>query len=88
MKCPYCGINELLTGDVEGICVPCYNRREINRMMHACPVCHGQGTVSKPPWVTGDVVMWTSDRTSYPCQVCGGAGIVEVSEGQKGWETK
>lgn len=41
-----------------------------------CPVCHGQGHVSKPCWVPGDVNEWTSSRTSYVCRVCNGGGLV------------
>ncbi len=44
---------------------------------HACPVCNGQGTVSKPPWIAGDVTEWTSGDTQfYPCKACNGTGIV------------
>ncbi len=41
-----------------------------------CPKCHGQGTVSKPPWVPGDVVSWTANQTSYQCDVCNGNKII------------
>lgn len=41
-----------------------------------CPKCGGQGTVSKPPYVAGDVHQWTSSATSFPCDVCHGAKII------------
>ena len=44
---------------------------------HACPVCYGQGTVSKPPHVAGDQLTWTDNRTdTYPCRACKGTGVV------------
>ena len=43
----------------------------------ACPVCYGQGTVSKPPWIAGDVQTWeTGDTQLYPCPPCRGTGLV------------
>jgi len=42
-----------------------------------CPRCGGQGTVSKPPWVPGDIHEWvTSTAVSYPCPVCRGAKVL------------
>lgn len=42
-----------------------------------CPVCHGQGTLNKPPWIAGDQQGWVSSSTGpYPCRVCGGQGII------------
>lgn len=44
---------------------------------HACPVCRGHGTVSKPPYVAGDQDSWAGSGTgSYPCHACSGTGIV------------
>lgn len=44
---------------------------------HKCPVCNGQGHVSTPPWIAGDVETWTSASIeTYECRVCNGAGIV------------
>jgi RecJ-like exonuclease len=46
-----------------------------------CPVCDGAGLVSRPPWVAGDVQTWTtSSTTSYPCRVCGGGGVIAVTD--------
>lgn len=48
---------------------------------HKCPVCNGQGTVSKPPSIAGDVETWSSsDLSVYPCPACGGTGIVWEKE--------
>lgn len=42
-----------------------------------CPVCNGQGLVSRPPHIAGDVYRWsTSDCAPHPCRACGGTGIV------------
>ena len=42
-----------------------------------CPKCNGQGTVSKPPWVDGDVYEWIgSSIGGYVCDVCNGAKII------------
>lgn len=41
-----------------------------------CPKCNGQGIVSKPPWVAGDVDQWTSSAASYICDLCNGAKVI------------
>lgn len=42
-----------------------------------CPVCEGTGLVSRPPWVAGDVFVWSDTQTGpYPCRVCSGSGII------------
>ena len=45
---------------------------------HKCPVCNGHGTVSKPPYVAGDIYAWMGGSTSdlFPCNACSGSGIV------------
>ena len=44
---------------------------------HACPVCFGHGTVSKPPHVAGDQPSWTDNQSDpYACRACNGTGIV------------
>lgn len=43
---------------------------------HKCPVCDGQGIVSKPPWVAGDQEIWVDNVTSHPCKACNGTGII------------
>ena len=45
-----------------------------------CPKCDGQGTVSKPPWIPGDVNHWASTATSWPCDVCNGAKVLLVPD--------
>ena len=45
-----------------------------------CPKCDGQGIVSKPPWVAGDVHEWSSTDTSWTCDVCNGAKILLVPD--------
>ena len=47
--------------------------------IHLCPYCHGQRTVSKPPWVAGDQITWTgSSAQNYACPTCSGMGYVIV----------
>lgn len=42
-----------------------------------CPVCNGQGTVSRPPWTAGDQETWaTSSVNIYKCCACDGSGLV------------
>ncbi len=41
-----------------------------------CPKCDGQGTVSKPSHIAGDVNQWTSADVSYICDVCQGNKII------------
>lgn len=46
-------------------------------MLELCPKCNGQGIVSMPPWLAGDIPYWTGTGTgSYTCPVCGGAGYI------------
>ena len=41
-----------------------------------CPKCTGQGKVSKPPYVAGDVQQWCSSSTSFVCDMCNGQGKI------------
>jgi hypothetical protein len=41
-----------------------------------CPKCDGQGMVSKPPYVAGDVHQWSSTCVAHVCDVCSGAKII------------
>ena len=44
---------------------------------HLCPKCNGQGIVSRPPWIAGDLDSWSTGGTSsYTCNVCNGSGLV------------
>ncbi len=44
---------------------------------HTCPVCGGQGTVSKPLHIAGDQNEWLSSGTAnHPCPACGGNGVI------------
>lgn len=42
-----------------------------------CPKCNGQGIVSKPPYIAGDIREWTSNETSFKCDVCNGEKIIQ-----------
>lgn len=43
-----------------------------------CPKCNGQGMVSKPPYIAGDVYEWSSSDASFACNVCNGAKIIPM----------
>ncbi len=43
-----------------------------------CPKCDGQGTVSKPPYLAGDVHQWSASSLSFSCDVCNGAKIIPM----------
>ena len=47
-----------------------------------CPKCKGQGIVSKPPNVPGDVYDWSESSVSYPCNLCNGQMIIGVATGK------
>jgi len=57
----------------------------INSVSHCafqlCPKCNGQGTMSKPPHIPGDVNEWTSSQTSFTCDVCNGEKILKTHSG-------
>ena len=41
-----------------------------------CPKCNGQGSVSKPSYVPGDVHHWSSTSATHLCDVCNGQKIL------------
>ena len=46
-----------------------------------CPNCNGQRTVSRPPWVAGDVQEWNNTSLGpYGCPTCGAIGYVTPEE--------
>jgi hypothetical protein len=62
IRCPHCGGLHC----EESLTVP-----------HKCPVCDGTGLVSKPPYIAGDVNVWSDSSTGpWPCKTCGGAGVI------------
>lgn len=44
-----------------------------------CPKCNGQGIVSRPPWIAGDIESWMSSESSYECNLCHGKMIIPIS---------
>ncbi len=47
------------------------------RIPHKCPVCDGQGIVSKPPWVAGDQDTWIDSTTGpHTCPKCTGEKVI------------
>ncbi len=45
-----------------------------------CPKCIGQGIVSKPPYVAGDVHSWASTSMSFTCDVCNGSKVIIMAK--------
>jgi DnaJ-class molecular chaperone len=45
-----------------------------------CPKCNGQGTVSKPPYIPGDVTNWSSTSATFQCDVCNGQKIILMAK--------
>ncbi len=43
-----------------------------------CPKCNGQGTVSKPLYVPGDINSWDSSVSNFVCNVCNGTKIIPM----------
>jgi len=43
-----------------------------------CPKCDGQGMVSKPPYIAGDVHQWSASECAFTCDVCNGAKIIPM----------
>jgi hypothetical protein len=50
-------------------------------MSELCPLCKGQGHVSKPRHIAGDVNEWTDSAASHQCWICGGSGILGLEAG-------
>ncbi len=48
-----------------------------------CPKCEGQGIVSKPPWIVGDIHTWTDSSASHICDVCNGAKVLLVPDDEQ-----
>ena len=54
-----------------------------------CPKCSGQGTVNKPPHISGDQSTWVSGGSQYMCDVCNGTKIISSLTGNppnKNWK--
>jgi len=43
-----------------------------------CPNCGGQKTLSKPPYIAGNINTWVGDTSLYPCPTCDGRGWIHV----------
>lgn len=66
--CPKCGAECRSIDHVE----PCKTQYPFR-----CPVCNGQGIVSTPPEVAGDVPWFISTGTgTFACRACKGTGII------------
>lgn len=48
-------------------------------MKQICPKCNGQGTVSKPPHIDGDVYEWIDNQAGgYKCNLCDGEMMIPL----------
>ena len=46
-----------------------------------CPKCTGQGLVSKPTYLAGDINSWASSQISHTCNLCKGKMIINIDTG-------
>lgn len=54
-------------------------RRQLNDrpIFQVCPKCDGQGIVSKPPTMPGDIHNWSATNIGpYKCPVCNGNKLI------------
>lgn len=54
------------------------NRQVFSVPYQLCPKCNGQGQVSKPPYIAGDVHEWSSSEMIFQCDVCNGSKIIPM----------
>mgnify|MGYP001595488580 CR=1 FL=1 len=48
---------------------------------YKCPICNGTGLVSRPPYIAGDVSLWSaSNQITWGCPACKGAKIIWSQE--------
>lgn len=72
------------TGDPEIHCPGCRCRRDMwvipmnPQQPFKCPVCNGAGKVSRPPWVAGDVEIYSASNPMelFDCSACDGKGVI------------
>ncbi len=43
-----------------------------------CPKCNGQGSVSKPPEIAGDITTWSDCVGIHTCNVCNGEKVIPM----------
>ncbi len=56
-------------------------KNEIKYIPHQlCPLCNGQGIVSKPAYIPNDVNYWAIADTSHTCHLCSGMKIIPMIE--------
>ena len=70
------GANEIRIFEMIKVFISC---KSVCVPYQKCPKCDGQGSVSKPPNIAGDVLEWASSKTSYTCNVCKGNMIIQES---------
>ena len=47
--------------------------------LQKCPKCDGQGTVSKPPHLAGDIETWSScSFGAHKCNLCEGKMVIPM----------
>ena len=55
------------------------NFSKSNVIICVCPKCSGQGIVSKPPYVPGDVDQCSSSSCAFVCDLCNGTKVFITS---------
>ena len=66
-----------LIGQAIDVAIRALGDKPIQYEWHKCPKCDGQGIVSKPPWIAGDVYEWSSTTLTHQCNVCNGQMIIQ-----------
>lgn len=70
-------VYEMVVNFIEGLRPIEINQNKITTYeLQKCPKCDGQGSVSKPPYVPGDVHQWSSTSATHICDVCNGQKII------------
>ena len=65
-------------------------KKKVNQVntWQVCPKCNGQGLVSKPSWIAGDVVTWVSSEAIHTCDVCNRKKIISRETGNPPEQSK
>lgn len=82
-------IRDYLIECPEGECKKCDGLRDCEMSLRSmidvqyypfqiCPKCNGQGIVSKPPYIAGDINKWSSSAASFTCNLCNGAMVIPM----------
>ena len=72
-------INKIIKNQKEIISKVNSMEESVGSHYQLCPKCNGQGSVSKPPYIAGDVNQWSGTAATFVCDVCNGLKILYIS---------